>query len=138
MRLCSVWVSIAAISLWLAVLLVVAPRAVSSDTPDFVDTTTIVPNLVVEMRYFTYHNFIGRPITGYEAGKCLLTKEAAWALRDVAVHMQRLTPPLTLKVYDCYRPQMAVDDFVQWSLNDIDTLMKVCVRVVCSKSCIAC
>ena len=27
-------------------------------------------------------------------------------------------------VYDCYRPQRAVDDFVSWSNNSFDTLTK--------------
>ena len=33
----------------------------------FVDAATVVPRLIVEMRYAGSHNFVGRPIDGYEA-----------------------------------------------------------------------
>lgn len=49
------------------------------------------------------------------------TKEAAAALCEV---QQDLLPQnYSLKVYDCYRPQMAVDQFVLWASNP-DILMK--------------
>ena len=30
----------------------------------------------------------------------------------------------SLKIYDCYRPQRAVDDFVAWQNNSFDTIAK--------------
>ena len=39
----------------------------------FVDAATVVPGLVADMRYAGSHNFVGRPIDGYEAPHCLLT-----------------------------------------------------------------
>ncbi|ELL93367.1 D-alanyl-D-alanine dipeptidase [Salmonella enterica subsp. enterica serovar Enteritidis str. SE30663] len=69
---------------------------------DFVDITTVAPDVQVDMRYFSSHNFIGRPIKGYNAPVCLLTRPAANAVKQVA---DRLRPfGLTLKIYDCYRP----------------------------------
>ncbi|EDL1780695.1 D-alanyl-D-alanine dipeptidase, partial [Salmonella enterica] len=80
---------------------------------DFVDITTVAPDVQVDMRYFTSHNFIGRPIKGYNAPVCLLTRPAANAVKQVA---DRLRPfGLTLKIYDCYRPQSAVNDFIAWA-----------------------
>ena len=32
---------------------------------DFVDAATVVPGLIVEMRYAGSHNFIGQPVDGY-------------------------------------------------------------------------
>jgi D-alanyl-D-alanine dipeptidase len=79
----------------------------------FVDLATVAPDIVVDARYAGADNFLGRPARGYGAARCLLTKQAAQALaavqRDVAAF------GLGLKVYDCYRPQRAVDDFVAWS-----------------------
>ncbi|MEO6083509.1 MAG: M15 family metallopeptidase, partial [Umezawaea sp.] len=50
------------------------------------------------------------------------TVQAARALRTV---QQRVRPlGLTLKVYDCYRPQRAVDHFVRWAEDLADTTMK--------------
>lgn len=81
--------------------------------PGFVYLKTVDPSIVQEMRYAGFHNFIGRPVKGYEAGECILTREAALALKQVQNELRQSS--LSLKVYDCYRPQMAVDDFIAWS-----------------------
>jgi D-alanyl-D-alanine dipeptidase len=87
----------------------------------FVDVATIVPGLVVDMRYFGTHNFVGAKVDGYEAPACLLTRQAAAALSAV----QRDLAPrnLGLKVFDCYRPVRAVAHFVRWA-RDGDTRTK--------------
>ncbi len=88
----------------------------------FVDAATLVPGLVVEMRYAGAHNFVGRPIDGYQAPRCLLTRAAATALAEVA---HDLAPRgLTLKVFDCYRPARAVANFVRWARDLHDTAGK--------------
>lgn len=88
----------------------------------FVYLHDIDPTIIQEMRYAGYHNFLGRPITGYNAPTCILTLQAAEALHKV--QMDLLKSNLSLKVYDCYRPQRAVDDFVA-SHNDLkDQRMK--------------
>ncbi|MDQ2994030.1 MAG: M15 family metallopeptidase [Pseudomonadota bacterium] len=87
--------------------------ATNSLPKDFVYLSDIDPTVVQEMRYFGSHNFIGRPIDGYEAGECILTREAAAQLAKVQVALRQSN--LSLKVYDCYRPQRAVDDFIAWS-----------------------
>ena len=88
----------------------------------FVDATTLVPGLIVEMRYAGSHNFVGRPIDGYEAPHCLLTRAAATALAAVAADIkpQGLVP----KVFDCYRPARAVANFVRWARDLKDQRMK--------------
>lgn len=89
---------------------------------DFVDITTVAPDVQVDMRYFSSHNFIGRPIKGYNAPVCLLTRPAANAVKQVA---DRLRPfGLTLKIYDCYRPQSAVNDFIAWAKDPSQNQMK--------------
>ena len=88
--------------------------AVAQERPSsFVDAATVVPGLVVDMRYAGAHNFVGRPIAGYQAPHCLLTREAANALAEVA---RDLAPhDLVIKVFDCYRPVRAVMNFVRWA-----------------------
>lgn len=89
---------------------------------DFVNLRTIAPEIQYDLRYFTDHNFVGRRIEGYGAPVCLLTSQAAQALKSV---QDRLLPMgLTLKVYDCYRPQNAVDDFARWAKNLSSTQMQ--------------
>jgi zinc D-Ala-D-Ala dipeptidase len=88
----------------------------------FVFLEDIDPTILQEIRYYTPHNFMGRRVEGYNAPSCVLTKEAANALKLVQSDALRLG--YTLKVYDCYRPQQAVDEFVSWSYNTMDILMK--------------
>jgi D-alanyl-D-alanine dipeptidase len=79
----------------------------------FVDVAAVAPDIVVDIRYAGPHNFVGRAVHGYGAARCLLTKQAAGALAEVQRDVAAFG--LGLKVYDCYRPQRAVDDFVAWS-----------------------
>ncbi|MEU8301758.1 M15 family metallopeptidase [Micromonospora sp. NPDC048909] len=81
--------------------------------PGFVVLGDVDPRIGSDIRYATPHNFVGRPITGYVEPLCLLTREAADALRRV--QDAALAGGHSLKVYDCYRPVPAVDDFVAWA-----------------------
>lgn len=89
---------------------------------EFVDITTIIPNAVLDIRYFGDHNFVGKPVDGYTAPKCLLHESAAKGL--VKVQQQAQQQGLGIKVFDCYRPQRAVDHFVRWVNDKSDTKTK--------------
>jgi D-alanyl-D-alanine dipeptidase len=70
------------------------------------------PSILQDMRYAGVDNFTGRRVQGYAAPECVLLRETAEALARV---QQALAPrQLSLKVYDCYRPRRAVQDFVEW------------------------
>lgn len=89
--------------------------------PDgFVRLSEVAPRIAQEIRYATAYNFIGEPIDGYDAPECVLTEAAAAALGQVADDLDR--SGLGLKVYDCYRPQPAVDHFVRWIYTDDQTM----------------
>ncbi|MEV4813973.1 M15 family metallopeptidase [Micromonospora avicenniae] len=81
--------------------------------PGFVVLGDVDPRIRTDIRYATPHNFVGRPIAGYREPLCLLTRRAAEALRRV--QDAALAGGHSLKVYDCYRPVPAVNDFVAWS-----------------------
>ena len=84
----------------------------------FVDVVDVIPDIRVNLRYHGSDNFMGRPVDGYASGRLVLTRQAAEALAGV---QQALRPyGLGLLVYDGYRPQRAVNDFVRWAedLND--------------------
>jgi D-alanyl-D-alanine dipeptidase len=88
----------------------------------FVYLRDIDPTIIQDMHYATSQNFVGRPIAGYATGTCILTRPAALALHHL---QQRLrSEDLGLKVFDCYRPQMAVDEFIAWSQDAHDQKMK--------------
>lgn len=98
-------------------------NAAAQDRPAaFVDAAAVVPGLIVDARYAGAHNFVGRPIEGYEAPRCLLTRSAAEALAQVARDLA--AQGLVLKVFDCYRPARAVANFVRWAHNLGDTAGK--------------
>ena len=93
------------------------------DLPDgFVRLSETAPEIAQEIRYTTAYNFVGAPIDGYLAPECILSEEAAGALRRAAAELARRD--LGLKVYDCYRPQQAVDHFVRWIRRPDDQAMK--------------
>ena len=89
---------------------------------DFVALRDIDPTILQDVRYFTAHNFTGGRVDGYRAPTCILTRDAAEALERA--QQLAVVRGYSLKVYDCYRPQRAVDDFVAWAVNLGDQRMK--------------
>lgn len=102
--------------------LMVAEMLAAAVAPDLVDAGRDIPGLVVEMRYATAENFVGRRIDGYRKSKCLLSRPAAEALKAAQAEAESFG--LSLKVYDCYRPQRAVDHFVRWAADPKDVARK--------------
>ena len=99
-----------------------AQQALVELPKDFVYAKEVIPNLRSDMRYYSSNNFIGKPIDGYIKPKIILTKKAAEALKNVQDELGRLG--FGLLVYDAYRPQKAVDQFVRWAKDSTDTSMK--------------
>ena len=91
--------------------------------PDgFTYLSEIDPTIKKELRYFTSNNFIGTPIDGYKNNKIILTTPAARALKEIQTKL--MSSGLSIKIFDAYRPQQAVDHFVRWAKVLNDTLMK--------------
>ena len=94
----------------------------TDDSSQFVNITDVVPDALLEIRYFSTYNFVGARIDGYLEPVALLTRVAADSLRAVSEDLKR--HGYALKIYDAYRPQMAVDHFMRWAQNTTDTLTK--------------
>jgi D-alanyl-D-alanine dipeptidase len=88
----------------------------------FVEIREVIPDIILDLRYTTSHNFLGVPVEGYNAEKCYITKAAADSLAKVQTELRNFS--LSLKIYDAYRPQRAVDHFVRWAKDLSDTLTK--------------
>ena len=88
----------------------------------FVYLKDIDPTLLEEVRYAGCHNFTGRPVPGYLAPIIILTEPVVLALK--AVQSELNTFQLTLKIYDGYRPQDAVDSWTKWVDDPADQLTK--------------
>lgn len=73
-------------------------------------------------RYYTEENFLGRPIAGYKTNSIICTKEAAEKLK--LAHKELTLKGYNFVVYDGYRPQKAVDEFIRWGMNESDNITK--------------
>ncbi len=89
---------------------------------DIVSLRTAAPSIKLDIRYFTANNFIGQKLDGYEAPECLLSKQAVEGLKKAQEKLQAFG--LSLLVYDCYRPQRTVNQFVAWAKRLDDVKMK--------------
>ncbi|HTU81678.1 MAG TPA: M15 family metallopeptidase [Candidatus Acidoferrales bacterium] len=83
--------------------------------PGFVYLSAVAPEILQDVRNAGYHNFVGRPLAGYDAAECVLTRRAAEAL--VKAQRELAGAGLTLRVYDCYHPRSTVADVSSWGKN---------------------
>ncbi|WP_299064408.1 M15 family metallopeptidase [uncultured Polaribacter sp.] len=88
----------------------------------FIYLSDIDKTIQLELRYLSNNNFIGKQIDGYHKNCIIVTKQSAKYL--LKVQQSLLKKGLSLKIFDAYRPQQAVDHFVRWAKVLNDTLMK--------------
>lgn len=67
---------------------------------ELVELKTLIPDIVLDIRYATTNNFTGKAV--YPVARCFLVKEAAGALAMVQADLKKLG--YGLKIYDGYRP----------------------------------
>ncbi|RGP53599.1 peptidase M15 [Bacillus thuringiensis] len=88
----------------------------------FVYLTDIVPEVILEMRYFSTYNFVGHRIDSYHLPLAIVTKDAAIQIKKVNQEMKG--KGYALKIFDAYRPQSAVNHFVRWAKDIQDVKIK--------------
>jgi len=88
----------------------------------FVYVNEMIPSIHIELRYYTSHNFVGKPIDGYKAETCILSAQATKALQNVQEDLKAYK--LSIKIFDAYRPQRAVNHFMRWAGDLNDTIYK--------------
>jgi D-alanyl-D-alanine dipeptidase len=88
----------------------------------FVYLSDVEDTILQDIRYAYDHNFIGKPLNGYEAEKCVLSEKMVEPLK--AAQKQAMSHGLTIKVYEAYRPLRAVSHIVEWAHDSNDQLMK--------------
>ena len=94
----------------------------TDDNSQFVNLAEAIPDVILEVRYYSTYNFVGTRIDGYLEPVVLITRQAAESLRAVSDELK--AKGYRLKIYDAYRPQCAVDNFVRWAADISDTLMR--------------
>jgi zinc D-Ala-D-Ala dipeptidase len=94
----------------------IAPAAAQNRLPPgFVFLHDVAPGIAQDMRYATANNFTGHPLPGYAGGECVLRRDLADALKSVETDLA--SSGLGLKVYDCYRPVVAVRAMYAWATD---------------------
>ncbi len=85
---------------------------VSTDKNGFDKIYNVIDDAVFDLRYYSPYNFTGQKIRGYNAPVAYMTKEALQALAIAAADLR--SQGYRILVWDSYRPQKAVDHFVEW------------------------
>ncbi|WP_032113316.1 M15 family metallopeptidase [Candidatus Paracaedibacter symbiosus] len=88
----------------------------------FVFLKDIDPKIIESPRYYSDQNFLGKPVPGYTTPRVICTQEAGEKLK--VAHEALNKRGYRLVVYDGYRPQRAVNEFMRWSQDEKDQLAK--------------
>ena len=91
---------------------------ISYDKKDFAEISTVIDDAAYDIRYYSSNNFTGKRINGYKAPRAYMTKESLKALAVAAEDLRK--QGYRLLIWDSYRPQKAVDNFVYWINNPND------------------
>lgn len=91
---------------------------ISYDKSDFAPVSTMIDDAAYDIRYYSSNNFTGNRINGYKTPVAYMTKEALKALSATAEDLRK--QGYRLLIWDTYRPQKAVYNFVEWINNPND------------------
>ncbi len=95
----------------------------SLNLPDgFLYLKDIDNEIIIDLKYYSKSNFTAKIVDGYYSNNAILTVEAATALVNAQKDFKKIG--FSLIVFDAYRPQSAVDFFVEWSKDINDTINK--------------
>ncbi len=97
----------------------IVPAGAAALPFDFVYLRDIDPTILQDIRYAGSNNFVGRPLPGYEAAECVVTRDVARRLQAAQAELR--PRGLSLKMLDCYRPVRAVAEMLAWSQDGVET-----------------
>ncbi|MCL2009447.1 MAG: M15 family metallopeptidase [Synergistaceae bacterium] len=91
--------------------------------PDgFAYVTDVMPDAILEIRYYSTYNFLGVRVDDYMSPVAILSVRAADALKQAGDSLRE--QGYAVKIFDAYRPQGAVDHFMRWAKDESDVLTK--------------
>jgi D-alanyl-D-alanine dipeptidase len=88
----------------------------------FVYIDEVDASIQQSMRYYSAENFVGRKLDGYTTPRAILTQQAATALAAAQAEFKK--EGYSIVIYDTYRPQRAVNLFMNWADDRADQLKK--------------
>ncbi len=100
---------------YLALALLLLAPAAAAEPPELVDVRTLIPDLVVDLRYATENNLF-REAVYPQGARCLLLRPTAERLARVAERL-REEDGTRLRVFDCYRPHSV--QFRLWEIMPV-------------------
>jgi D-alanyl-D-alanine dipeptidase len=86
--------------------------------PGFAFLDELLSGVRWDAKYATWDNFTGTPVDGYEVNRIVGSHALAGALLEAATRAAAVGFGLLL--WDAYRPQRAVDRFLEWSTQPED------------------
>ena len=86
--------------------------------PYLLDVKNEISSVIVELKYLGEDNFLGVVVDGYKKNICYLSHPAIESLK--IIQRKLLDQKKSLKFFDCYRPQQAVEHFWRWALDAND------------------
>ena len=106
------------LTLFLLFLSPVFADTISYDKSGFEKVSAVIDDAVYDVRYYSSNNFTGKRIRGYKAPVPYMTRESLDALAKAADILRK--QGYRILIWDTYRPQKAVDNFVEWINNPTD------------------
>ena len=88
-----------------------SPPKPAAPKVELVDAATVIPDLVLDLRYATKDNFLKRQVYP-DGARCLLLPDSVKRLTQAAEALR--AQGYRLKVYDCYRPRAV--QYEMWKL----------------------
>ena len=93
--------------------ILIASISAAAELTPLVDIRTIIPDIILDIRYATTNNFTGKVLPGYRKSRCLLLPKTARALRLVQLSLKK--QGYGLKIFDGYRPLRARRVMIAWA-----------------------
>ncbi|CAF2145660.1 unnamed protein product [Rotaria magnacalcarata] len=88
----------------------------------FVYVPDIIPDIQISLRYASNENFMGHIVNGYLSNVSIITRAAAIGLKQAQLLAK--DNGYELVIYDGYRPQKSVNQFMNWTQNLNDSQIK--------------
>ena len=88
----------------------------------FVYVDEVIEDCIIDAKYWGTDNLVGRQVAGYDRPLAVMSLEAANACVKAADILRKRG--FIMKIFDAYRPQRAVDDFVNWAEDEEDIRRK--------------
>ena len=114
---------ILALSLFFVFPLYTGANTISYDKSGFEKIYNVIDDAAFDLRYYSSYNFTGKRVKGYKAPIAYMTKESLRALAEAADYLRKRG--YRLLIWDAYRPQKAVDYFVECPAPKLDCPLKI-------------